>query len=126
MGKRMLFVAVVLLLVSTMAFAKVQGPAGRPGSQGGSQSQGTYLNVTHGVVIAGGGSASFGGGGSTSASQFMGTKGGWASQTASSSVSGGGILSRFCGVVSSWFSGTAITCQTQTIPGGDSHGGPPK
>ncbi len=125
MGKRILFIAVVLSLVSTMAFAKVQGP-GKPGSQGGSQSQGTYLNVTHGVVIAGNGSASFGGGGSTSANQFMGTKGGWASQSASSSVSGGGVLSRFCGFVSSFFSGTAITCQTQTLPGGDSHGGGPK
>jgi hypothetical protein len=123
--KKILFIVVVLLLASTVTFAKSQGPGGKPGSQGASQSQCTYMNVSHGVVISGYASGSFGAGGSTSASQGMATKGGWAAQSNSSSVYGGGILKSLCGWVSSCFSGTTITYQTQSLPSGGG-GMPPR
>jgi len=119
--KKILFIAVVLLLVSTISFAGQNSRCGKSSSP--TQTTITYVGTSRVTSVSGTGSAWTSDGGCVSSQQAMGTRGSWASQNANAGYSGTGILSSICGYVYSLFSGSASTYQTQSLP--SSGGGMP-
>lgn len=111
MCKKVLFVTIVILLVTSMASAG--GRSHKP--KGPSQYQETYAGMSAGISICGTGAGSTQAGSSSYGSQSMRTRSGSASQSAASSIGGQSSGWSFWGAVTSWFEGYAYTEQKQSL-----------
>ncbi|HPC95481.1 MAG TPA: hypothetical protein PLU87_11090 [Sedimentisphaerales bacterium] len=114
--KKILFIAVVLLLMSAISFGSENSHYGK--SSGGTQTQIAFTGVVQSTSAYGSG-ASFGqfASGSAYANQQMYSPKGAMSQTANPSVKGGSVgTTGWWGAVCSWWGGLSLTYQTQSLP----------
>jgi hypothetical protein len=129
MSKRMLFVAVVLLIVSTTAFSGQPNNHGSYGNSGGTQTQIAVVGIAQGSVAIGSGAgySQFAGGG-VNASQSMHSPLGSMRQSTNPTLFGGGTgYTGWFGAVGGGWIGLSGSYQTQSLPSpsfGPGFGGP--